>query len=152
MTGEPGSGAPPAVERRGVLVWLVRGFLSLWALGVAGVAAAFLKPPDDRDRPGEGVIRCGTLSSLPVGDARFVRHGESPIFVVRPTETELIALPAVCTHMRCILKWNRPGKSFLCPCHAGAFDQSGNVISGPPPRALAHLRADVHADEIVVRV
>ena len=152
MTVDGRTNEPRAVERRGILTWLVRGFLSLWGVGAAGVAASFLKPPEDKNRPGEGLVRCGSLSSLPVGDARFVPHGESPIFVVRPSDKELIALPAVCTHMRCILKWNRAGKSFLCPCHAGSFDQSGNVISGPPPRPLLQLRAEVHSDEIVVHV
>ena len=141
-----------SVERRGVLVWLIRGFLSLWAMVAAVVVGLFVKAPRHDERGGRGLVRCGTLSTLPVGEARFVQHGASPIFVVRAAENEVLAVSAVCTHVRCILKWNRAGRSFVCPCHAGAFDQQGNVLSGPPPRPLPQYRVEVRSDEIVVHV
>jgi Rieske Fe-S protein len=53
--------------------------------------------------------------------------------------------------MRCIIEWNRDTRTFLCPCHAGAFDRGGNVLSGPPKRALTQYPAEIRADEIVVR-
>jgi len=138
-------------DRRTALAWLIRGFLSLWGLGAAALGAAFLKAPSSERRPEEGRIRCGALSTLAVGDARLVRHGTQPLFVVRTSATEVIALSAVCTHMRCVIKWNQETRTFLCPCHAGAFDRSGSVLSGPPKRPLPQYAAEVRADEIVVR-
>ncbi len=139
------------VERRTALTWLIRGFLSLWGLGAAALGAAFLKAPSSERRPEEGLIRCGPLSALGVGDARLVRHGTQPLYVVRTSATEVIAISAVCTHMRCIIKWSQETRTFLCPCHAGAFDRNGTVLSGPPKRALPQYAAEVRADEIVVR-
>ena len=142
-TGSPG--------RRSFMSWLVRGFLSLWGLGAAGVGIAFLKAPEAEKRPSEGLVKCGSFSALAVGEARFIRHGSTPIFVLRASETEVLALPAICTHMRCILKWNQAAGQFHCPCHQGAFDRNGNVLHGPPNRALAPYPAEIQADEIVVR-
>jgi cytochrome b6-f complex iron-sulfur subunit len=139
------------LERRGALVWLTRGFLALWAPASAGVAFSFMKAPSPEHRPGERQILAGPFSSLAVGDARFVRHGTEPVYVVRVSEGELLAVSAICTHMRCVLKWNRENGTFLCPCHDGSFDRKGNVLSGPPKKPLPQYRVDVRADEIVVR-
>jgi len=147
---EPQGGGVKAPERRAVLGWLIRGFLSLWALGAAAVGAAFLKAPEEEKRPSEGLVRCGSFSALAVGEARLVRHGSNPLFVVRVSDTQVLALPAVCTHLRCILKYDLQTQTFLCPCHNGAFDRNGNVLSGPPTRPLAPYRAEIRADEVVV--
>lgn len=136
--------------RRTALSWIIGGFLSLWGLAAGGVAVLFLKAPEAEKRPEEGSVRCGSFSALAVGEARFVRHGSQPLYVVRTSETGIIALPAVCTHLRCILKWSPATQTFLCPCHKGAFDRNGIVLSGPPPRPLVPLIAEVQADEIVV--
>ena len=137
--------------RRGALRWMIRGFLSLWGLGAAGVGISFLRAPETERRPGGGLIKCGPLTTLPVGDARLVRHGAEPVLVVRVSETEVLGLSAVCTHMKCVLTWDQPTGTILCPCHAGAFDRTGNVLSGPPPRPLPELPVEIRADEIVVR-
>lgn len=137
-------------ERRGLLVWLTRGFLALWIPAAAGVAASFLKAPSKEDRPGERQFRAGSLSSIAVGDARFVRHGTEPVFVVRVSQAQVLAVSAICTHMHCVLKWSRESGTFQCPCHDGQFDRSGNVLSGPPKKPLRQYVTEVRADEIVV--
>ena len=138
------------LERRGVLIWLSRGFLALWAPAAAGVATSFLKAPSSEHRPGEKAIRAGAFSSLPVGDARFVHHGNDPVFVVRVSESQVMAVSAICTHMRCVLRWDKDSSTFQCPCHDGSFDRKGNVLSGPPKKPLPQFPAEVRADEIVV--
>ena len=138
------------LERRSALIWLSRGFLALWVPAAAGVAASFLKAPSTEHRPGERTIHAGTLSSLPVGDARFVHHGNDPFFVIRATDTQVVALSAICTHMRCVLRWEKETGTIHCPCHDGSFDRNGNPISGPPKRALPQFGVEVRADDIVV--
>jgi cytochrome b6-f complex iron-sulfur subunit len=135
-----------------VLGWLTRGFLSLWGLGAAGVGISFLKAPEEERRASEGIVRCGPLSTLQVGNARFVPHGDHPLFVLRASENEVTALSAVCTHLRCVLRWDEKNHVLQCPCHAGSFDRTGAVLSGPPNRALPQYSAEVRADEIIVHV
>ena len=155
MTGESnasGANSEPPRERRGFLGVLMRGFLSLWGLGAAGVGLSFLRVPKSEQRESESMVRCGSFSSLAVGESRFVRHGSEPFFVSRVSTSEVLALSAICTHMRCVLKIDPAGGRILCPCHAGVFDRHGNVVSGPPNRPLSRYPAEVRADEIVVRV
>lgn len=154
MSDEPLSDnpAPPGAgpqHRRGILRWLVRAFLSLWGFAGAGVVFSFVKNPRTGDR-GIRTVSAGPLSSLPVGEARLVRHGSRPLFVLRISETEVQALSAVCTHRQCVLEWSRERKVFVCPCHDGIFDASGNVVSGLPTRRLEQYRASVRRNEIVI--
>lgn len=144
------SGGPTG--RRTVLEWLIRGFLSLWGLGAAAVTISFLKAPGAEERPSEGRASCGSLSSLPVGSARFIRHGAGPLLVVRASTDQVQAFSAICTHLRCVLRWEEETRRIVCPCHGGAFDRRGNVLSGPPTRSLHQYPVEVRADEIVVHL
>jgi cytochrome b6-f complex iron-sulfur subunit len=97
-------------------------------------------------------VRVGLLEDLPIGEARLVRHGVSPFFVVRTDAQRVIALSAVCTHVRCILQFDRERRGLACPCHDGRFDLSGNVLSGPPPRPLKTYEVAVRAGEVYVQI
>ena len=76
---------------------------------------------------------------VPPGGAKFFEYAGSTAVLVRKEGGELVALSAVCTHLGCIVQWDKEKKSFLCPCHAGLYTPEGAVISGPPPRPLARL-------------
>lgn len=138
------------MERRGVLIWLSRAFLALWVPAAGAMATSFLKAPSTEMRPGERQLSCGKLSSLGVGEARLVHHSDEPVFVVRISDARVLAVSAICTHMRCVLKWKRENSTFQCPCHDGAFDKVGNVLSGPPKKPLRQYPAEIRADEIIV--
>jgi len=143
---------PETGSRRGFLRFLSGGFLSLWGIGAAGLVLSFLKAPGSEKRPSEGSVDCGPLSTLETGDARIVRHGNEPLIVIRHAEDHVQAFSGVCTHMRCILKWDSQSKTILCPCHEGSFDRSGNVLTGPPPRPLRRYAAEIRGDKIVARL
>ena len=146
--------APPdgATSRRGFLAWLTRAFLALWGLGAAGVVGAYLKAPEHSERIAQRLVRVGMLDDLRIGEARLVRHGVTPFFVVRLDESRLVALSAVCTHVRCILGFDRERRALVCPCHDGRFDIAGNVLSGPPPRPLPSYTVSVRAGEVFVQL
>lgn len=89
------------------------------------------------------------LSEIPVGEAKTVRHLGQPYIVIRLANA-VYALSAVCTHLGCIVYWDKEKKVLPCPCHAGFFDLDGNVISGPPPRPLPKAKATIVGDKIIV--
>lgn len=42
----------------------------------------------------------------------------------------------LCTHLGCIPSYNADEKGFLCACHGGQYDFTGDVTKLPPPRGL----------------
>jgi cytochrome b6-f complex iron-sulfur subunit len=137
----------PAGRRR-ILRWMSRGFLSLWGLAFCWVFASFLEPPRSGHGLSDRMIKLGRLDSLPRGQARVVRHGDRPIVVVRTADDSLVGLSAVCTHLNCVVTWDPTEGVLRCPCHDGAFDVNGNVLSGPPPRPLERYRIEVRLGEV----
>lgn len=149
------AGVPPngeTADRRQFLKWLSGGFLSLWALGGAGALAAYLKAPERNEASAERMVSVGRLEELRVGEARLIQHGITPFYVLRLDATRVVALSAVCSHMRCILTFDRERKGLRCPCHDGRFDLNGNVVSGLPQRALPRYEVQTRAGELFVRV
>ena len=143
---------PAPGTRRQFVGILSRIFLGLWGLGAVGVVGAFLRPRGSDERSAERIVRAGTLDDLRIGEGRLVRHGIRPFYIVRLDAARVIAVSAVCTHVRCVLEYDRTGRGFVCPCHAGRFDLAGNVLSGPPSRSLTTYSVSIRAGEIYVIV
>jgi cytochrome b6-f complex iron-sulfur subunit len=81
-----------------------------------------------------------------------MRHGTAPFYVLRLDAVRVVAVSAVCTHVRCILGYDRERRGFVCPCHDGRFDLGGNVLSGPPQRPLSTYVVSVRAGEVFVHL
>jgi len=150
-TSTGGQEARPAT-RRHFLTWMSRAFLGLWGLGAAGVVGAFLRPRGHSEDAAQRIVAVGMMDDFPVGEARLVRHGTTPFYVVRLDLERVTAVSAVCTHVRCILDFNREQSALVCPCHAGRFDLGGRVLSGPPPKPLAVYEVSVRAGELFVHL
>jgi Rieske Fe-S protein len=148
---DPSSPAEPTPRRR-FLTWLTRAFLGLWGLGAGGVIGLYLRAPERGERIAERIVRVGMLDDFHIGEGRLVRHGTTPFYVVRLDASRMVALSAVCTHVRCILGFDRERRSLVCPCHDGRFDLAGRVLSGPPPRPLQAYAVSVRAGEIFVQL
>jgi Rieske Fe-S protein len=72
------------------------------------------------------------------GLGEVVYHRGKKLFVVRDEEG-FLSFSARCTHLSCMVVWNRDHHMFLCPCHGGKFDIEGRNVEGPPPRPLDAL-------------
>ena len=60
-------------------------------------------------------------------------HG---VVVIRSTDTVFTALSQACTHQGCTVAYSSGSQMLLCPCHGGAYNLAGGVVSGPPPAPL----------------
>ena len=103
-------------------------------------------------RLAERVIKVGPLDSLQVGRAQLVRRGREPIFVIRTSETMLVGLAGVCSHLHCVLQWDGGQGQLNCPCHEGSFDINGKVLTGPPSRGLRRYRVETRLGEIYLHL
>jgi glycine/D-amino acid oxidase-like deaminating enzyme/nitrite reductase/ring-hydroxylating ferredoxin subunit len=72
------------------------------------------------------------------GSGAVVRRGLHKVAVYRDAQGELHERSANCTHLGCVIAWNKLESSWDCPCHGSRFDPMGRVINGP---AIADLRA-----------
>jgi cytochrome b6-f complex iron-sulfur subunit len=131
---------------------LLKGTGALIGVGaLATPVVAYFYPPKLIEMPTEPVLVCPE-TDLPVGQAKTVEFGRYPAIVIN-TEDGLKAYSAVCTHFACLVKWNPETKRLECPCHDGDFNAAdGSVISGPPPKPLLALAAEVVDGQIYVKV
>ena len=73
--------------------------------------------------------------------------------LVRTLDGELHAFGQKCTHLACPVYFERAHQRLECPCHDGAFDaQTGNVLYGPPPRALDIVKLEVRENGEVLAI
>lgn len=88
-----------------------------------------------------------SLDDIPVGEAISAEAGGSPILLVRTSETEVIGLSAVCTHMQCTVA--PAGDALSCPCHGSRYDLTGKVTQGPAPAPLKDFPVTVQDGSVV---
>ncbi len=72
-----------------------------------------------------------SLRELAPGEGALVEIDGEKIAAYRDDQGTLHALSPVCTHMGCIVQWNRAERSWDCPCHGSRFSAEGSVIHGP---------------------
>ena len=142
---------PAGRGRRTFFKILLQACAGLWSAGLLAGTLAYLKPP--RRAPSSAqAVEIGPLNAFAPGQARLVTGAHQPFWVIMAPNREVVALPAVCTHLHCILEWDGTNGRLICPCHLGAFDLNGNVLSGPPPRPLGPLTVTVKGGRIYVYV
>ncbi len=77
-------------------------------------------------------------------------YQDTPSYLIQLEDKSYAAYSLVCTHLGCIVKWEPAKRDFHCPCHAGKFDENGQVISGPPPKPLPKYKVVVEGTDIFV--
>ena len=89
-------------------------------------------------------------SEIPLGDAKEIVFSGTPVLVINRPDRGLIVLSRVCTHLGCLVDYNKAINKIVCPCHGAQFDLQGNVISGPPPKPLPIIPVKAEGDSIVI--
>ena len=130
----PNTNAPTSEHKQGRRKFLLR--LSWTGLGLflSTLLAAVLNFfwPRVSRRPARSV-QVGFPDDYRPG--QVVYHRGRKLFIIRDKKG-FLSLSARCTHLGCMVVWNRDHHMFLCPCHGGKFDVSGRNVEGPPPRPL----------------
>lgn len=132
-----------------------RTFLGVCLGGLTAIAAAvvswplfrYLAPRSGSDAAVKVVI---PETDVREGEAKFFEFAGSSAVLVRKRGGTLVAFSAVCTHLGCIVQWEKDRQDFLCPCHAGHYSADGEVTAGPPPKPLKKLPFTVAGGNISV--
>ncbi|MFG3204208.1 FAD-dependent oxidoreductase [Streptomyces sp. NPDC048192] len=78
----------------------------------------------------------GSVDDLAPGDGAVVRVDGKRLAVHRDEEGALHAVSARCTHLGCLVSFNRAERAWECPCHGSRFAVDGTVLQGPAVRPL----------------
>lgn len=136
------------MDRRVFLGRVIKGCFAVLVSGCS-LAVAYLYPArserrqvrffpvlDEDEIPRSGVRRVDfpyTREGREVQGRAFIASLPGGVTVFSP----------VCTHLGCLVNWDRNRKEFLCPCHGGRYAMDGTVIAGPPPAPLTRLPIEV---------
>ena len=95
-------------------------------------------------KAGDAVTFDGWLGNHKAGDRELVQglKGDATYLVVEDNkQIRDYGINAVCTHLGCVVPWNKAANKYMCPCHGSQYDQTGKVVRGPAPLslALAHI-------------
>ena len=126
----------PISSRRSFLFifWIGLGIVAF--IEFIGVVTAFLLPRKKKAKAGDfgAVIDAGPVDGFAKESVTAFIRGK--FYLCRLQDGGFLAVSRKCTHLGCTVPWLDKEKKFVCPCHASAFDITGEVISPPAPRAL----------------
>ncbi|MFD5074964.1 FAD-dependent oxidoreductase [Streptomyces sp. NPDC058371] len=153
-TGFGGWGLSGGIMAGRLLATLIAGEKSPWSelydprrvLSAVREAPAFLKHQAHvarhfvGDRLPSGPA--GSVDDIAPGDGAVVRVGGHRCAVHRDDGGELHAVSARCTHLGCLVAFNRAERTWECPCHGSRFDPDGHIVQGPATRPLERRDLD----------
>jgi len=134
----------------------------LRGLGAAAVGALMLTGcQQGSSLPTATAASCGANQCIDLGDAAnkdLVTTGGAMLFdiandtimVIRISDTQVIALSAICTHAGCSVDYSAGTQRLDCPCHGSQFSTDGKVVRGPANRALRVYAATLANNIITV--
>jgi cytochrome b6-f complex iron-sulfur subunit len=134
-----------------------RAVLQGLGLAVLGACASDPKPPSGTATTCSGGL-CLDLADpanamlTSVGGAVAIDAPTDTILVVRTSDTEVVAVSAICTHDGCENLYTASSKTFDCPCHGSQFSLTGTVLRGPARRSLKVYAATLASNTITITV
>jgi len=147
-TGDSGMGMTHGTIAGMLICDLIQGRNNPWAELYdpsrirVGAAGEFLKENLNVAAQYTSYITPGEVSSLdeitPATGA-IVREGARKVAVFRDEAGEIHKVSAVCTHLGCIVGWNKAASTWDCPCHGSRFDAYGRVLNGPASKDLEKI-------------
>jgi len=154
----------PDMQRRTIMNIILLGGAAIPVGWMGGAFVYFFIPPKSggggaglvaKDALGDDVTKDGWTAKHPAGDRALVQglRGDAHYLIVETDGSGIrnYALNAVCTHLGCVVPWNRAANKFMCPCHGSQYDETGKVVRGPAPLSLALAHLDINdADKVVL--
>ena len=169
--GMPGAFEGETVTRRRLMNLTAQGAgavavaaFALPALGFAAGSALFDRPPAEWKPVGEpDEFHNDTYLPRVITEVAGIGQvGKTTIYVRRrnpeidaaPNPPDIdepfIALSTRCMHLGCPVRFIAAAERFVCPCHGGVYDFTGQVDGGPPVRPLDRFYTRVSNNQVEV--
>jgi cytochrome b6-f complex iron-sulfur subunit len=133
-----------APDRRRFINWFLGSTFGALAISVLYPVLRYVSPPRVPEAS-TNQIEAGPANDPALMDKGFkiVRFGAEPVILVRLSETEFKAFSATCTHLDCIVGFQKDKTRIFCNCHGGQYDMNGRNVGGPPPRPLTPFKVNL---------
>jgi len=130
--------------RRRFLNWLLGTSAGTLVASVLYPVVRFVSPPDIPEAT-TVQVEAGPTNDPELIEKGFkiIRFGVEPVILIRMAEAGFRAFSATCTHLDCIVEYQKDQERIWCNCHNGQYDLVGRNVSGPPPRPLTPYKVDV---------
>merc|ERR1719181_2048811 len=160
MAGLAADDFVPDMQRRTIMNLVLLGGAGVPVLWLGGGFVYFFVPPSGggggggltaKDALGDDVKVADWAKAHPYPERSLVQglKGDAHYLIVNADgKVRDYAINAVCTHLGCVVPWNRAQNKYMCPCHGSQYDETGKVIRGPAPLSLALAHLEV-PDDIV---
>jgi cytochrome b6-f complex iron-sulfur subunit len=138
--------AIPAPSRRSFINWFLGSSFGALIASVIYPIVRYISPPRIAEAS-TAQIEAGDTNDPELMQKGFkiVRFGSDAVIVIRLSDTDIKALSATCTHLDCIVGYQKDRTRIYCNCHGGVYDVNGRNVSGPPPRPLTPYKVNLVA-------
>ena len=152
----------PETPRRNFFLAAIYGLGGLISAALGGAAGGYLLIPPRSSKKKAPWTPIGAMDHAPVNkpaefvfqktrvDGWKVTREKATAWVLKKSETEVVAFSPQCTHLGCAYHWEDTSNTFVCPCHTSAFSVDGKVLGGPAPRPLDRYEVKIDGGKILV--
>jgi len=118
----------PDMNKRNIMNLILLGSVTC-SVGILGGAFAYFFYPASSGSSGGGlkaldangdiVKQTAWLKEHPDGERKLVQglKGDAHYLISKKDGLENYAINAVCTHLGCVVPWNKAENKYMCPCH-----------------------------------
>lgn len=142
IEGRSTTGAP--MDRRRLLNWFLGTSFGALLVSVVYPLARYVTPPRVPEATANEV-EAGETNDPEFREKgfRIIRFGADPVIVIRGADERFYAFEGTCTHLDCIVGYQKEHDRIWCNCHGGAYDLTGRNVAGPPPRPLTAFKVNL---------
>ncbi len=134
------------MNRRQILNWFLGTSVGALIASVVYPVLRYMTPPKIAEAA-TNQIEAGQVNDPQLMERgyKIVRFGAEPVILVKAADNDFRAFSATCTHLDCIVGFQKEQTRIYCNCHGGCYDLQGRNVSGPPPRPLTPYKVNVVA-------
>jgi Rieske Fe-S protein len=121
--------------------------------GCGGDSASPTSPSAPSPPAGTAEVRIPLMGVGQTAEATvtLVAGLQTPLAVTRLTDTRVVAVSRICTHMQCTVDLpTSVGGTLDCPCHGSRYQTDGRVVNGPAERPLFQFPTRIDGSEVVI--
>jgi len=134
------------MDRRRLLNWFLGTSFGALVAAVLYPILRYVTPPHIAEAS-TNEVEAGDVSDAVLREKGFkiVRFGAEPVILIRAADDKFYAMSATCTHLDCIVGFQKERNRIWCNCHGGSYDLQGRNVAGPPPRPLSPYKVNLVA-------